>query len=246
MPAPLNEGFKVGYDHTRAPLRTQGTNMPSATEHSSIVEEYLAGEVEAGRVALACTLQQAKALGIHCSPFDVIPKKSRLGKFRLILNLSAPEGASVNDGISKELASLSYVTLDEVAGLAARLRHGALLAKMDIKQTYRQVSVHPTDRPLLGMLWKDKVFVDMMLPFGLRLAPLLFTALADAAQWVIKRHGTSHVFHYVDDFITMGADLAECTRNTAVMHEICNKLGLPPKPAKDEGPATCITFGPRH
>ncbi len=148
----------------------------------------------------------------------------------------------MNDGISKELASLSYVMLDEVAGLAARLGRGALLAKMDIKQAYRQVSVHPADRPLLGMLWKDKVFVDTTLPFGLRLAPLLFTALADAAQWVMKRHGTSHVFHYVDDFITMGADLAECTRNNAVMHETCDKLGLPPEPAKDDGPATCITF----
>ncbi len=239
----IKEGFKVGYDHTRAPLRTQGTNMPSATEHSSVVEEYLAGEVEAGRVALAGTPQQAKALGIHCSPFGVIPKKSRPGKFRLILNLSAPEGASVNDGISKELASLSYVTLDEVAGLAARLGRGAaLLVKMDIKQAYRQESVHPADGPLLGMLWKDKVFVDTTLPFGLRSAPLLFTALADAAQWVMKRHGTSHVFHYVDDFITMGADLAECTRNNAVMHETCDKLGLPPEPAKNEGPATCITF----
>ncbi len=238
----INEGFKVGYEHTRAPLRMQGTNMPSATEHSSVVEVYLAGEVEAERVVLAGTPQQAKALGIHCSPYGVIPKKSRPGKFRLILNLSALEGASVNDGISKELASLSYVTLDEVAGLAARLGRGALLAKMDIKQAYRQVSVHPANRPLLGMLWKDKVFVDTTLPFSLRSAPLLFTALADAAQWVMKRHGTSHLFHYVDDFITMGADLAECTRNAAVMHEICDKLGLPPEPAKDEGPATCITF----
>ncbi len=175
-------------------------------------------------------------MGIHCSPFGVIPKNSRPGNFRLILNLSAPEGAGVNDGISKELASLSYVTPDEVAGLAARLGRGALLAKMHIKQAYCQVSVHPVDTPLLGMLWKDKVFVNTTLPFGLRSAPLLFTALADAAQWVMKRHGTSHIFHYVDDFITMGADLAECTHNTAVMHEICARLGLPPEPAKDEGP----------
>ncbi len=53
------------------------------------------------------TLQEAQILGIHCSPFGVIPKRGRPGKWRLIVNLSAPKGNSVNDGISKELASLS-------------------------------------------------------------------------------------------------------------------------------------------
>ncbi len=237
----IREGFRVGYE-CRAPLTAQGKNMQSATEHESVVEKYLAGEVEGGRVALAGTLQLAEALGIHCSPFGVIPKKNRPGKFRLILNLSAPEGASVNDGINKELASLSYITLDKVAVSAARLGHGTLLAKMDIKQAYRQVTVHPNDRPLLGMQWKDQVYIDTTLPFGSRSAPLLFTALADAAQWVMKRHGTTHVFQYVDDFINLGADLAECTHNITVMHETCARLGLPPEPEKDECPATCTTF----
>ena len=167
----INTGFKVGYDQGRAPLRAQGRNMQSAAEHNKVVEDYLAEEVEAGRVVLAGTSQQAEALGIHCSPFGVIPKKNRPGKFRLILNLSAPEGASVNDGICKELATLSYVTLDEVAESAARLGNGALLAKMDIKQAYRQVPVHPKDRRLLGMLWNENVYIDTTLPFGLRSAP---------------------------------------------------------------------------
>ncbi len=238
----IREGFRIGYSRDRAPLKARGQNMQSAAEHRDIVDKYLAGEMESGRVALAGTPKQAEALGIHCSPFGVIPKKNRPGKFRLILNLSAPEGSSVNDGIGKELASLSYVTLDEVAESAARLGRGSLLAKMDIRQAYRQVSVHPDDRPLLGMLWKGKVYVDTTLPFGLRSAPLLFTALADAAEWVMKRRGTTHVFHYVDDFITMGADLAECTQNDKIIHETCARLGLPPEPEKDEGPATCITF----
>ncbi len=238
----IRAGFKVGYDRSRAPLRHQGKNMQSAAEHSKVVADYLAAEIEAGRVVLAGTTQQSEAFGIHCSPFGVIPKKNKPGKFRLILNLSAPDGASVNDGICKELATLSYVSLDEVAETAAKLGRGTWMAKMDIKQAYRQVPVHPQDRPLLGMLWNDKVYVDTTLPFGLRSAPLLFTAIADAAQWVMRKHGTSHVFHYVDDFITLGAVSAECAHNSAVMHDVCAKLGLPPEPDKDEGPATCLTF----
>ena len=139
----IKQGFKVGYNCNKAPLRAHGKNMQSAAEHGDVLEKYLAGEMEAGKVALAGTFQQAKAWGIHCTLFGVIPKKNRPGKFRLILNLSAPEGVSVNSGITKELASLSYVTLDKVAESAARLGCGSLLAKMDINQAYRQVPVHP-------------------------------------------------------------------------------------------------------
>ena len=43
------------------------------------------------------------------------------------------------------------------------------------------------------------------LPFGLRSAPLLFTALGDALEWVAKAHGTGWLRHYIDDFVTVGA-----------------------------------------
>ena len=52
--------------------------------------------------------------GVHVSPLGVIPK-SESGKQWLILDLSSPEGGSVNDGINKELCSLSYMSVDEVA-----------------------------------------------------------------------------------------------------------------------------------
>ena len=48
------------------------------------------------------------------SPFRVIPK-SEVGKWRLILDLSLPEGFSINDEIKRELCSLSY-TSDDVPG----------------------------------------------------------------------------------------------------------------------------------
>ena len=49
---------------------------------------------------------------VQVSPFGVIPK-SEQGKWRLILDLSAPEGCSVNDGIRKDI-SLLYMSVDDV------------------------------------------------------------------------------------------------------------------------------------
>ena len=160
----IASGFRVGFDTSRVTLKAKGSNMQSAAKHEEVVSAYLADEMEAGRVVLAGTPQEAQAMGIHCSPFGVIPKRSTPGKFRLIVNLSAPEGSSVNDGIRKELASLSYVSVDEVAEAVGEMGRGTLMAKMDIRQAYRHIPVHPQDRFLLGMMWQGKVYVDTTLP----------------------------------------------------------------------------------
>ena len=89
------------------------------------------------------------------------------------------------------------------------------------------------------------MFVDMVLPFGLRSAPLLFTAVADALQWVMQQRWVSWVdhIHYIDDFITKGAPgTLECSKNVAIMKRVFGESNLPTEPEKDEGPATKIGF----
>ena len=78
----------------------------------------------------------ASAENIQCSPFGVIPKRNKPNKWRLILDLSSPEGHSVNDGIDKDMASLSYVSVDDIVAVIKRVGKGALLGKMDVQQAY--------------------------------------------------------------------------------------------------------------
>ena len=65
------------------------------------------------------------------------------------------------------------------------------MAKMDIKSAYRNVPVHPKDRRLLGMEWEGATYIDTTLPFGLRSAPLIFSAVADALAWMMQQRGVS-------------------------------------------------------
>ena len=103
------------------------------------------------------------------------------------------------------------------------------MAKM---QAYRHIPVHPQDRFLLGMMWQGKVYVDTILPFGLRSAPLIFTAVADAAQWVMHKEGASIIFHYID-FITLGAKGSqECLHNSTVMDRTCERQACPQSQSK--------------
>ena len=81
--------------------------------------------------------------------------------------------------------------MDRVAAESGR---GTLLA---IKATSRLVIVHLHDCPLLEVEWRGRHYVDGVLPFGLRSASKLFTAIADALELVIQQRGVTHVDHYL-------------------------------------------------
>ena len=171
------------------------------------ISSYLGEEQENGRIAGPISSDLASA--VHISSFGVIPKRHNPHKWRLIVDLSSLQGRS---GISRELCSLSYVS---VASVVLGLGRGSLLAKTDINHAYRQIPVHPDDRQLLGMRWRGQLFCDATLPFGLRSAPIIFSAVADALQWVVKARGAIHVFHYVDDFVIVGpSHSSKCSRYT--------------------------------
>lgn len=179
---------------------------------------------------------------LQVSKFGIIPK-STPGKWRLIVDLSSPEGHSVNDGISERLCSLSYISIDDATKAVLAGGRGMLLAKVDIQNAYRTVPVHPEDRWLLGMRWEDSVYVDATLPFGLRSAPKIFTGVADAAEWIARRDGVTKVMHYLDDFLLVGGPgSTECSESLSTLLATFERLGVPVATNKLEGPAHRLTF----
>ena len=111
----------------------------------------------------------------------------------------APHGRSVNEGISKEDHSLQYVTVDDNIKHVIQLGKGALMFKVDIKHAFRLIPVHRDDWLILGMVWKDKYYVEKVLPFGLRSSPALFNYLAEAVCWILRHN--YNLEYYLDDFM---------------------------------------------
>ena len=105
------------------------------------------------------------------------------------MDLSFPKGNSVNDGISKPLCSMSYITVDNAIEEICKSGPGCLLVKIDIKHAFRLLPVHPADQHLLGMEWHDYIYLDNCLLFGLRSAPRLFNAVADLLPWIARSRG---------------------------------------------------------
>ena len=177
------------------------------------------------------------------SPFGVIPKRNKPGKWRLIINLSAPDDHSVNAAISSDLSSVSYASIDDAVKFVRQLGAGCLLAKLDLMEAYRAVPVHPVDQPLLAMKWGDVVYIDRALPFGLRSAPKIFSALTDGMLWVLHSHGIQFALHYLDDFLVLGpANSSICKESLSTLIDVCGDLGFPVAMEKTEGPSTRLTF----
>ena len=206
-----------------------------------MVEDYLQKELERG--VLFGPFQPGSVPEVAISRFGVIPKEGQPGKWRLIVDLSHPEGRSVNDDIKQEWCSLSYTRVEDLVVRLLELGPGALLAKLDVKRAYRIVPVHPDDRHLLEMKWNDQVFVEAALPFGLRSAPKIFNAVADGVEWIAKQQGAGDLWHYLDDFIVCGPpNSPECGFSLQLMVDLCAYLGIPLEEKRFEGPTTCITF----
>ena len=85
----IRHGFRLGFDRTSPLHPPSRLNMPSAEEHPQVISEYLASECREGRVM--GPLDPNQFPHVHCSQFGVVPK-STPGKWRLIVDLSSPEG----------------------------------------------------------------------------------------------------------------------------------------------------------
>ena len=93
------------------------------------------------------------------------------------------------------------------------------------------------------MKWEGKVYIDGMLPFGLRSAPKIFNCVADAVEWCVSQEGVEHIFHYLDDFAVVGpAESQQCLQALLILIRVCAALGIPLAPDKQDGPTAVITL----
>ena len=93
------------------------------------------------------------------------------------------------------------------------------------------------------MAYGGRTFCDRALPFGLRSAPKLFTAVADGLSWALHCEGIANLLHYLDDFFFWSeAGSSDCANALSIAVPLCGRLGLPVAPQKVVGPTTSIVF----
>ena len=183
------------------------TNMQSADVYPDVISGFPVSELATGRVL--GPVGPSVASSVQVNRFGLVPKGHQLGKWYLIVDLSFPK---VNNGIEPGVCSLYYSSVDEACKRVVSGGRGTVLAKFDVEGDFCTVPVHPADDSrLLGMSWEDQVYVDKVLPFGLRSAPNLYSAVVDALLWILESSDGVDGLHYLDDFLLFGApDSGQC------------------------------------
>ena len=149
--AGLQEGFRIDFNYKgRKRCKKATSNMVSTMQKPEIVREYLSKECAEGRIL--GPLPPELFLSVQINRIVVIPKGST-GKWCLIVDLSTPEGFSVNDNIDETLCSLFDISIEDAVQEIMAKGQGSQLAKIDIQSAYRNIPVHPEDWNLLGMVW---------------------------------------------------------------------------------------------
>lgn len=146
-------------------------NHASARRHPMIVTQKLYKEIEAGRMLGPFFKPPLSQLQV--SPIALVEKKTP-GEYRLIHDLSHPEGASVNDDIDRHKGYVHYDKLDDAIETILELGPGCFMAKTDIAHAFKLVPINVNDFCRLGIFWEGNYYIDITLPMGARTSPAFF------------------------------------------------------------------------
>ena len=94
------------------------------------------------------------------------------------------------------------------------------------------------------MRWRDKIFIDLCLAFGLRSACLIFNNFADILEWILKFCAFIwFLIHYLDDFfMCTPANSSKCQDCLERAKLTCEELRVPLADKKTMGPSTFMPF----
>ena len=120
----------------------------------------------------------------------------------MILNLSAPFGFSVNDGICNEEFPATMSSTWQWVMAMHRAGGGCLICKIDWSDAYKHLTVALADTDLQWFMWLGKAFKELCLIFGGVSSAGLFDRLAKLVIFiVIVRSGINPelVVQHLDD-----------------------------------------------
>ncbi|KAI8515720.1 hypothetical protein Bbelb_065330 [Branchiostoma belcheri] len=236
----FTSGFPLEYF---GPRYVTALSLPqqSGSPYNPVISEKLQQELQSGRIAGPFKFPPFHNLFL--SPLYAVPKKTP-GKFRLIHDLSSPPpGASVNDGIPRELSSVTYSSIDTAIKHIKTLGPGCYLAKTDIQSAFRLIPVHPDDHHLLGFTYNGEFYYDRCLPMGSSISCAIFESLSTALEWICrKKLNIPFPTHILDDFLFANRSYHLCDRDLSAFSNMCVEVGIPLADDKTFSPDTVMTF----
>ena len=236
----LSYGWPINYTALTPPVSALH-NHPSATNFDPHVQTYLDTELSWNAIAGPFDYPPFGDDFVS-SPLQTVPKRGSSTR-RVVMDLSFPHGASVNDGIPAdtylgEHFKLRLPGIDRLVEFVLEKGRHCLIFKKDLRRAYRQFPVDPKDYNLLGFCYQGKFYFDTRCPFGLRSSAMICQRTTKAVVHIFTEQGFLADV-YLDDFYGAEYPLLAAQAFSS-LGQLFQHLGLDSSPEKDSPPSTSM------
>ncbi|MEE9220528.1 MAG: reverse transcriptase domain-containing protein [candidate division NC10 bacterium] len=144
----------------------------------------------------------------------MVPKKNT-SDMRTVIDLSL---------LNKYIACPTF-KMHTPASIIASLRNGQWVVSLDLKDAYFQIPIAPVSGKFLRIRWLDVTYQFTSLPFGLSIAPRLFTKLFAPLECYLNQQGMTASF-YIDDWLLSTDTQEESAQSLNTTFSVTNKLNI--------------------
>jgi hypothetical protein len=198
----------------------------SFTSEESVAMDSCVQSMILSMAITPCTAEH----GHFVSPIFLVPKPD--GSKRFIINLKR---------LNEHLVYKKF-KMEDLRSATRLLDKGCFMASIDLKDAYYAVPIEEDHRKYLRFRWKGQLYQFNCLPFGLSVAPRVFTKLMRPVISCLRSKGFVTVI-YLDDILLIGYTLTECLRNIQETVRLLESLGLTINYKKSElSPTTRIKY----
>ena len=219
---------------------TFSSNAASASEAGPEVTDAIAGWIVDG-YAFGPVSEEDLPAGAKVS--GIMVRKKPNGAARVILNLSAPKGMSVNDGISSEDFPAVMSSTEAWLRVLNKIGVGAWMTKTDWASAYKQIPVRGEDTDLQWFQWAGKYFKELCLIFGAKSSAGIFDEGAKVVLELVcllANFPLERVCQHLDDACAASGDFEELSKFDECFRQVAEQVGVKLAPRDDHDK----TFGP--
>jgi len=227
---PVNRVPKIGWASSTLPTKLGSANSGSM------------GTPNSGWLPIGATYQTRVPQPIHCSPESKLQITTEmlelLTKGVIVETQQLPHsfvsqlflvekkvGPVINLKCLNQFVKTEHFKMEGLHLLPDLLQPQDWMVKMDLKDTYLQIPIHPDYQNLHTFQWEEKTYKFQYLPFGLSTAPRVFTKLLKLVVGFLRQINCRLII-YLDDILLMHQERAYLEQITQLIGQLFKSLGL--------------------